>query len=344
MEDAPRRILIIDTAWLGDVVFSTSLIGAVRNLWPRAEIHMVVAPRGEPIVRHHGALSRVWVLDKRGRHRTLRDLLRFGGVLRQFGFDLILNAHPSLRSRLLTAWINAPVRVGYRGWASNLCHTHVIPNDLAVESDHVERRIALLRALGYSVKAEPLAVQVDESDNREASRFLEENDLAERRLLGIIPGSAWETKRWHSKRFAEIAERWLRKPEHGVLIFGGKSEAETLERIGSEGGRGAIPVLNAPIPLVAALLSKCSVVLGNDTGVSFLAIAAGCPRVLVLYGCTQVDYTFPPPHQAIAAGAPCCLPRTGHGAHRCRWGDEPWCMSQITVERVWAAIERARDD
>lgn len=343
MEDAPQRILILDTAWLGDVVFSTSLVGAVRNLWPNAEIHMVVAPRGEPIVRNHDALHRVWVLDKRGRHRSLRGLHRFGNTLRQFGFDLILNAHPSLRSRLLTAWIKAPLRVGYRGWASGLCHTHVVPNDLAVEPNHVERRIALLRALGYPVNAAPLSVNVDADESSAAVRFLGDHGLADRTLLGLIPGSAWETKRWGESRFAELAGGWLEKPESGALIFGGKAEAETLERIGKECGSGAIPVLDAPIPLVAALLSKCSVVVGNDTGISFLAIAAGCPRVLVLYGCTQVDYAFPPPHQAITAGVPCCLPRTGHGARRCHWGDEPWCMSQITVDQVWKAIKYKSD-
>jgi len=343
MENATSRILILDTAWLGDVVFSTALIGTVRNLWPSAEIHMVVAPRGEPIVHHHEGLDRVWVLDKRGKHRSFRGLLRFSSTLRQFGFDLILNAHPSLRSRLLTALVKAPVRVGYSGWASSFCHTHVIPNDLAVEPDHVERRIALIRALGFTAKAAPLSVSVDADELSAAVQFLDNHDLADRTLLGLVPGSAWETKRWDESRFSELAGRWLEKSGRGVLIFGGKSEETVLERIVEECGSGAIPILDAPIPRVAALLSKCSAVVGNDTGISFLAIAAGCPRVAVLYGCTQVDYAFPPPHQAIRAGVPCCLPQTGHGAHRCHWGDRPWCMSQISVDRVWEAIESVQE-
>ncbi len=124
-----------------------------------------------------------------------------------------------------------------------------------------------------------------------------------------------------------------------VLVFGGEAERGAVEQICKVVGTQAVPCIQAPLPFVTALLNRCDVVVGNDTGVSFLAMAAGCPKVLVLYGSTQVNYSFPAPHRAIAAGVPCCLPRSGHGARRCKWGAEPWCMKQITVERVWNEIQ-----
>src|SRR5512139_1185603 len=105
MENPPARVLIIDTAWMGDVVFTTSLIGAVGNLWPGAEVHMLVAPRGEPIVRHHPRIAKVWVYDKHSSQRSFASLRRLASVLSQQNFDVILNAHPSFRSRLLTRLI-----------------------------------------------------------------------------------------------------------------------------------------------------------------------------------------------------------------------------------------------
>ncbi|MBU0510004.1 glycosyltransferase family 9 protein [bacterium] len=339
MEDSPTRILIIDTAWLGDVVFTTSLISSARALWPRAEIHMVVAPRGEPILRGHPHLQRLWVLDKRGKHRNVIALAAFARQLRMLDFDLILNAHPSFRSRLLTKWIAAPIRVGFDGFGSRWCHTIHVPNDLAIEPDHVERRLNLLRRLGHSVKAAPLQVAVSPEELHEARQFLEQHGITSLPLLGLVPGSAWPTKRWSVSRYGELASRWISERHGAVLTFGASAETEILDQLHGIHPERILSMLNVPIPGVAAFLSVCSAVVGNDTGVSFLAMAAGCPRVVVLYGCTQVDYHFPPPHLAITAGVPCCLPRTGHGAHRCRWGEEPWCMEQITVERVWRELE-----
>jgi len=339
MENAPARILIIDTAWLGDVIFSTSLIGSVSGTWPRSELHVLAAPRGKAILHGHPFVHRLWVYDKHGAQKSVLSLWKLGRELARAKFDVVLNAHPSLRSRLLAALTCAPVRVGYSGFLSAFCHTHLVPNDLAVEPDHAARRLALLRALVPEAKSAPLCVLVQPEASAWAERFLVDHAVGRRPVLALVIGSAWETKRWPIENYAALARRWIAEKSGCVVVVGGKAEAELVSRLCAE-STGAIPLVSEQIPHVAALLSRSTAVVGNDTGVSFLGIAAGARKVVVLFGCTQVDYTFPPPHSALQAGVPCCLPRTGHGAHRCRWGDVPWCMGQITVERVWQEIKR----
>jgi heptosyltransferase II len=341
MENPPARALIIDTAWLGDVVFTTALIGGVHRLWPSCELHVLVAPRGEPILHGHAFVSRLWVFDKYGKDRGFFGLRRMAHELRSQNYDLILNAHPSLRSRLLTKWIATPVRVGYRGFLANSCFTHTVANDLAVEPDHAQRRLALLRALGHDVPSEPLSVSVAEDDRIWVNDFLASNQLISRPLLGLIPGSAWETKRWPPRFYAELAQRWIAAHHGSVIVFGGHQERTLVENLCHSYPEYILPFVNEPLPRVAAMLSQCTQVVGNDTGVTLLAAAVGGPRVIALYGCTQVNYHFPPPHIALHAGVPCCLPRTGHGAHRCRWAEQAWCMEQITVDRVWAVLAEA---
>jgi lipopolysaccharide heptosyltransferase II len=336
MENAPARILIIDTAWLGDVIFSTSLIGSVSATWPRSELHVLVAPRGEAILQGHPLVHRLWVYDKHGAQKSAGSLWKLGRELARVKFDVVLNAHPSLRSRLLTWLTRAPARVGYSGFLSAFCHTHRVPNDLAVEPDHAARRLALLRALMPQAKSAPLQVTIQDEARAWAEQFLL-NRSGNRPVLALVIGSAWETKRWPVENYAALARRWITEKSGCVVVVGGKAEADLIQSLCTHVS-GAIPLADEPIPHVAALLSRSTAVVGNDTGVSFLGIAAGAPKVVVLFGCTQVDYTFLPPHSAIQAGVPCCLPRTGHGAHRCRWGDVPWCMGQITVEKVWQEI------
>lgn len=336
MENQPSKILIIDTAWIGDVIFSTALINAASALWPKAKIHMLVAPRGAALVEKNPQISRLWVYDKHGKDKSPLRLLHLGRKLADEHFDVVLCAHPSMRSRFLTMMTKASTRVGYFGFLSSLCFTHRIPNDLAVEPDHVERRMNLLRAVASNVSSASLHVPVLPDAKQRAREYCHKHEIR-RPVLGLVIGSAWETKRWPLARYTALAELWHREKNGSILVFGGSREAEeavNLHRIVPS----AIPVINESIPHVAPLLADCDAVAGNDTGITFLAIAVQCKKVAALFGCTQVDYQLPSPHVAITAGVPCCLPRTGHGAHRCKWAEEPWCMSQIPVDRVWSAL------
>jgi heptosyltransferase-2 len=359
MENFPRRILVIDTAWIGDVIFTTSLLGAVKKTWPDALVDILVAPRGEPLVRNHPHLHRIWIYDKRGKERGIVSLLKLGRALQSEGYDLVINAHPSLRSRILAKLTDSPIRIGYEGFGSRFCHTHVVPNDLALEPDHVERRMALLRVLGEIGETSPLHVEIGQEDLVWAEKFLRnklqttnfkpqtQENLTQQAvsLLGLVPGSAWETKRWPEAHYRDLAARWIHERNGAVLVFGGSDDRSLVERIGGSEQR-ITGVVGEPLGRVGALLSKCDVVVGNDTGVTLLAVAVGSARVLALYGCTQVNYAFPEPHRAITAGVPCCLPRTGHGSNRCKWSkDGAWCMGQISVESVWREMnEKAKDN
>ncbi|MBU0692350.1 glycosyltransferase family 9 protein [bacterium] len=339
MENPPSKVLIFDTAWLGDVIFTTSLIGSVKKVWPTVKLHVLVAKRGELLIRNHPLVDKVWIYDKNGSENSLGDLFRLASKLKAETFDIVLNAHPSFRSRLITRLTGAPIRAGYYGFGSGLAFTHRIENSLEVKPDHAQRRVDLLRVLVHEATIEPLQVGVTPETKQLAFALVRKLAGAEKPLLGLIPGSARLTKMWPRDHFSAIAKRWIRDKNGIALVFGGKHETSLVKLICDSVGENCHPIVNLPLDEVAGLLAQCSCTVGNDTGVSFLAIAAGCAKVLVLYGCTQVNYSFPLPHKAIAAGVPCCLPPTGHGRASCKWGETPWCMQQISVERVWSELE-----
>ncbi|MBK6910760.1 MAG: glycosyltransferase family 9 protein [bacterium] len=333
MENHPARVLIIDTAWLGDVVFSTALVGATRQVWPEAEIHFLTAPRAQAIMTEHPQIHRLWVFDKHGAQRAMNAVLTLADELNQVRFDVVLCAHPSLRSRLLCARLAAPVRVGYTGFGERWAFTHTAHNSLAIEPDHVERRLNLLRALVPVTITPPLRIGLNATERSWADDYLKQLDGTDQPLLGLVPGSARLTKQWGVEQFIELARIWCKRTGGRTLAVLGPTEAPMRPHFEKSGQ--PIQVVESGLRQCAALLQRCHSVVGNDTGVSFVAIAAGAPRVVVLYGSTQVNYRFPAPHRAIAAGVPCCLPRTGHGQARCKWtGDAPWCMSQISQEQV----------
>ncbi|MCB1059051.1 MAG: glycosyltransferase family 9 protein [Calditrichaeota bacterium] len=341
MENIPSRVLIIDTAWLGDVLFSTALIGAVNSVWPNAEIQLLTSPRAEQLVADHPLLSRVWILDKQGNDRNFGAIRKYAAALNAETFDVVLCAHPSFRSRLLCMQLDVPIKVGYRGVLAGRAFTHLVHNDLGIEPDHVQRRLNLLRAIAPIVETPVLRVGIADDTVRWASNWLDEKNLTAKTLLAIIPGSARRTKQWDVKRFRKVVEEWIsRSADRGALVFIGPSEKALIKDFNGL-DPNLVCVVEEPLRNCAALLSSCVAAVGNDTGVSFLAVAAGCPKVFVLYGSTQVNYDFPAPHKALAAGVPCCLSRTGHGEARCKWtGGPPWCMGEISVERVLAELQK----
>ncbi len=342
LEDQPQRILIIDTAWIGDVVFSTALINATRRLYPTAQLHVLVARRGVDILRGHPLVDKLIVLEKRGWRGQTTTLFDTCRALRSEHYDLVLNTHPSFRSRLITLATAARVRVGYSGFLSGLCHTQVVDLDLAGEPDHARRRLALLGDSVASSESNALFVPVDRESDAEAERQLQTNHRAP--FLGIVIGSAWATKRWPRENFLDIAQRWRDATGGTAIAFGGKSEVNDVLALTQSAGGAVAGMIDIPLRGVAALLKRCVVVVGNDSGISYLACAVQRPVTIVIYGSTQVNYQFTPPHRAIHAGVPCCLSRYGHGAQRCKWQSAPWCMEQVTVDRVWSAVETALVD
>lgn len=340
MEIDTTHCLIIDTAWIGDAVFSTALVAAVKQQWPQCAVDLLVAPRGEAVLRDHELIHNLIVYDKNGRDSSFTAMLALTRQLNQTSYDLVLCAHPSLRSRLLCSRLHAPVRVGYHGWGDSRAFTHCTSGELALEPDHVQRRLNLLRAIGVNIKSTPsLFVTVTADDVRAASEILAETG-AIKPLLGLIVGSAWATKRLSESAFAEIANRWKSATGGHALIIAGHTETEVAKRIQTASGSNAQLLIQKPLTALRGILKQCQAVVGNDTGLTYLAVAANCPKVIALYGSTQENYAFPPPHVAISAGVPCCRSRYGHGKHHCKWKESgAWCMQQIDVERIWNELK-----
>src|SRR5437588_289636 len=87
-ERPPRRIAVVQTAWLGDTVFSSALVAGVRARFPAAEVDLCVSPRGRDVAEAIEGIARVLVFDKAGADRGLGGLWRAARRLREHRHDL----------------------------------------------------------------------------------------------------------------------------------------------------------------------------------------------------------------------------------------------------------------
>ena len=175
-----------------------------------------------------------------------------------------------------------------------------------VEGDHATRQLArpleqLALYLDHGVEARLLpATEHQEAADRTLKIFL--NGGKPRPLVAIHPGSGGERKNWPVGRWEELG-RWIfglpADMQPRLLLVGGESDGRTLAALRAAweeeppaSGR-LIVAENRPLPEVAALLTRCQLFVGHDSGISHLAAAVGVPCVL-LFGPTDPDIWAPP--------------------------------------------------
>src|SRR5436189_2223896 len=139
MPDASTaRVLVIQTAFLGDVVLTTPLLAALAQR--HGSVDVVTTPAAAPLLETHPAVRRVVAFDKRGADRGWRGLRTLAARLRAEGYGVAYLPHRSLRSAALARLARIPRRVGFRdGWRLLYTETRVRPRT----GHEIDRLLAL---------------------------------------------------------------------------------------------------------------------------------------------------------------------------------------------------------
>ncbi len=339
------RVLIIQTAFLGDVILTLPLVDELRkNLYASAEIHFLAIPSVVNVLENYPGMDRVIPYDKRKGERSVRAFLKKVALLRKENYDLALLPHRSLRSAVLAKWAKIPVRVGFdKSWASFL-YTQVVPYQ---KNEHeVNRNLSLLQPLGILVPKESgLHLEIDAGDRKRVTELWTSSGLTEDRpCVAVAPGSVWKTKRWLPDRFAQLI-RELLKQNCQVVIVGGPDDSDLgayLEDVAP--GQVANFVGKLTPRQSAEALRRCQVLVSNDSAPVHMASAVGTP-VVEIFGPTLPSFGFTPfgiPHRIVENASLACRPCGEHGGARCPLGTLE-CMKSISVSEVLRAVEELLD-
>ena len=329
-DGAVSQLLVIETAWLGDVVFVSSLVQALKIRWPDARLTLLCAPRGRDVGACMPGVDEVLVYDKHGADRGATALLRLGRALRARRFDLCVAPHRSARSAVVAALSGAPVRVGYASVAGAVCFTTAVPGR---GGRFAERDLALARALGIDA-APPPRLELTGAAREQAAAVLASKGVGpQTRLAGLVLGSEWATKRWPAARFGEAGRALLAQGLTPLLLGAPGEKALAAEVLAA--CPGAVDTVGNPILEALGLLGRCELVIGGDSGLVHAARALGKPAV-VLFGPTDPEL-----HRWRDADRPVwlaleCAPCSAHGQRTCPLGHHR-CMKDLPVETVLGA-------
>lgn len=324
------RVVLVHPAFLGDTVFLGPAVRALKERWPDAEVALVVSSRGEPVARLLPGVAEVFRFDKRRADRGLRGVMRLAGRIRAFAPDVALVSHESLRSGAIPWLARVPRRIGY----APLCNERTT---IDRGRPFIERSLALAGRLGAPVGDRRLRLDPPPGLDGYATEVLAG---ATRPVVGLVPGAEWATKRWGVGKFAELARR-LHGRGATVVLLGGPAEREASARIAGTSGVPVRDTTGNSIPEALALLARCDVVVGGDTGLVHCARALGRPSVVIFGPTDPRRHVFEPTARPVRVELP-CSPCHDHGPERCPL-QHHGCMVGLDVDTVERAVLDLRD-
>jgi heptosyltransferase-2 len=321
----PSRTVVIQTAFLGDVVLTTPLLEALAR--QHGPVDVVTTPAAATLLETHPAVRHVLRHDKRGSARGARGVVALAEELRAAGYRRAYLPHRSWRSGLATRLAGIPERIGFADAPARWCYTTRVPRPR--DRHETERMLALA---GTSGPARPTLGLTDE-DRAIAQLWLEQRGIADG-FVAMAPGSIWATKRWD--KFPALAALMPRD----VVVLGGPEDRELGDRVaGAAAPRGRNAAGALPIRVSAAVLERAAVLVTNDSLPLHLAQATGTPTVAI-FGPTAPVLGFGPtgPRDQVVElqGLP-CRPCSLHGPARCPLGHHR-CMVDLEVAAVHRAV------
>lgn len=331
------QTLVIQTAFLGDVVLTTPLFDALASAGHAVDA--LVTPAGAQVLHGHPSVRRMIIFDKKGNERGVRSLLQLGARLRRTRYALAVIPHRSFRSAMVAVLARIPRRIGFDRSAAPWVLSEVVR--YRKEAHEIDRNLELLLPLGVSVppKAAP-SLAISSDDGLVTRRLLDSAGVVGGPFVAVAPGSVWTTKRWPEDRFVALVRR-LAERGVPVALVGGREDESLCERIRIAAGKAKVLNVAGHLTVLqsAALIRSAAVLVTNDSAPLHLAGAVGTP-VVSIFGATSPAFGFGPrgPRDVVLEiqGLP-CRPCAIHGGDRCPVGTFD-CMLRIVPERVEAAV------
>ncbi|NIA29990.1 MAG: lipopolysaccharide heptosyltransferase II [Actinobacteria bacterium] len=331
------KILIIHTAFFGDIILATPLIRAMQEGLKNVEIHALVKPETVQVLQNNPYLQKIIVFDKRGKDSGFAGLLKIGQKIKKEKFDLVISPHRSFRSAMLARATGAKIRVGFDTSAGAFLYNKKVKYDSSIHE--IERNLSLARALGIqSIHKQP-QVFPSEEDKTVVDRLLVKANLKSAgSFVALAPGSIWATKRWPLSYYKKLAQILI-KNRIRVVLIGGDADC-ALGREIATGNENVIFNAAGRLSLLqsAELLKRCRVLVSNDSAPLHLATAVGTP-VIAIFGPTIPAFGFYPTgsKDKIIETRLSCRPCGMHGGDHCPIGTHV-CMKNISPEQIYAGV------
>ena len=336
---AVRRILVIRTAYLGDVMMTVPLLKPLRERFANAKISFLTSLAAAPLLEGNPYVDEViqynpsWFYGKTGSVsylQVLRDL-------RRRSFDLVIETRADIRELIaFVAPLKARYKVSYDVGGGGYLLSHVVPYPGLKHK--VDYHLDIARYLGCSLDDElDYGIRMTEEDDLRIKSVLQSHNICGPYIC-VHPGGRLPLKRWGEENCVALYDRLIQETGMPLVILGSKDEQGLVSRIGES-------MSNSPCSLagelslreLAGTLAGATAFVCNDSGPMHIAAAMGTPTVAI-FGPSKSFETSPyrQGHRVVEEAFEC---RYTCDEGRCRSRDFHACMRSVAVDKVFEAVK-----
>ena len=283
-----KKILVIKFGGIGDILLATPVLPNLKDYFPEAEIYFLTLRHSRDILIDNPYLTRAFTYDP----SEDKSLCLIKNIRNQ-KYDLVIDLFGNPRTALITFLSGAKYRFGFKFRGRDYAYNIKVMGRGGIVHN-VEFNLDALRALDIPIVSKKLHLPMNIVHDEFAEEFIKTYNVDSKKIIGISKTGGWESKRYKVSDYIELINKLNELYEvNFILIWGNKKEKENCEYIKSKIVKeNAFVIPDSPIRYLGAIIKKCDLVIGNDSGPLHIAVAVGVPT-LGIYGPTNPNLQGP---------------------------------------------------
>ncbi|KAF0152647.1 MAG: ADP-heptose:LPS heptosyltransferase II [Ignavibacteria bacterium] len=287
-----EKILVIQTAFIGDAVLTLPMIQKLNEQKPNSFIYVLCIPSTKEVFSNSESVTDVVVYDKRGSQKSLLSFIKLMFYIRSLNFSSVISPHRSIRSTLISFFSGANNTVGFDNADLSSLYKEVVKYQK--DKHEVERNISLINDQINEKSWRILPkIKIGSAVNTTVGNLL--TNLKATKNIAVAPGSVWKTKVYPKEYFEEIIKLIISNG-YGVVLIGGKEDSDLCNSIAKNFDKTVSFAGKLTIPESVEVLRNCTALVCNDSAPTHLAMIADIPTITI-YCSTIPDFGFYPYNQ-----------------------------------------------
>lgn len=271
-----NKILLIKLRGIGDVILSTVVLENLTSHFPNASIDFLTEKPSEQLLNELPVINKVHLFTRKdiwGRLKLIRSI-------RKEKYDYIFDFYSNPFTAQLTYLSRAKYRAGFPYKGRKYAYNLFGPEERGIHHA-ADLHLKFLERVGIKANRKELIAAISVEASSFSSEYFKNNFDDGDFIVGVSPSGGWPSKKCDPVKFAEIADEIVKKYNAKMLVVWGPDDEKECDEIISLMKNEAIKAPNTTIQQMAAFISKCDMLIANDSGPMHISTAVQTPTLSI---------------------------------------------------------------